>query len=78
MTAAEFIKSQEGVERRYETEHGVFVIRDLWVLDASNPYGFRFGTCQFAVRGNDGATVWKPCAEGSQFSDIEPFEQVTA
>ncbi len=78
MTAEEFIKSQEGVERGHETEHGVFIIRDRWVLDASRPSGFRLDTCEYAVKDETGATVWKPCAEGVHFSDIEPFERVAA
>ncbi len=53
--------------RRYDTEQGVYLIRDQ--MDEAG----RFAGCEYAVKSDDG-TVWKPCAEGVLFSDIEPYE----
>ncbi|MDL2203532.1 hypothetical protein QQF51_12775 [Brucella intermedia] len=54
--------------RRYETDLGVFLIRD--VHDEKG----RFSGCEYAVKAEDGSEMWKPCAEGVLFSDIEPYE----
>ncbi|MBQ0707852.1 hypothetical protein [Ochrobactrum sp. AP1BH01-1] len=53
--------------RRHETEQGIYLIRD--VQDEAG----RFAGCEYAVKSDDG-TVWKPCAEGVLFADIEPYE----
>lgn len=65
-----------GEERKYETPEGVFIIRDQWVANLG--VGVRLDRCEYAVKGDDGAKVWKPCCEGVLFADIEPFEKVAA
>jgi hypothetical protein len=47
----------------------VYVIRDVLTSD-----GQFAGFCQYKTQRHDGSIVWKPCAEGVQFSAIEPFE----
>lgn len=69
-----FIDCQKGVERRQEWNGGVYIIRDVWVLDETRPRGYRLERCEYAVKGADGRKVWKPCAEGVSFFDIEWFE----
>lgn len=53
--------------RRHVTEYGVYLIRDQ-----QDEKG-RFAGCEYAVKSDDGE-IWKPCAEGVLFSDIEPYE----
>lgn len=54
--------------RRHETEQGVYIIRDL------QDEGERFTGCEYAVKAEGGGEIWKPCAEGVLFSEIEPYE----
>ena len=46
-----------------------YVIRDVLTHDRHFA-----GFCQFKTRRQDGVIVWKPCPEGVEFSQIEPFE----
>ncbi|TAX57122.1 hypothetical protein ELI01_18765 [Rhizobium leguminosarum] len=73
MTPQEFIDSQKGVTRRHLHDGKVYVIRDVWTLDASKPSGYRLVTCQYATKKN-GVKTWVNCPEGVMFSEIEPFE----
>lgn len=54
--------------RRYETDQGVYLIRDV-----KDEIGW-FTGCEYAVKAQDGSDMWKPCIEGVLLADIEPYE----
>jgi len=54
--------------RRYDTEQGIYLIRDV-----RDEVG-RFAGCEYAVKAADSSEIWKPCAEGVLFAEIEPYE----
>ncbi|MFD1326748.1 hypothetical protein [Mycoplana ramosa] len=62
-------------ERRYEQDGMTYVFRDQYQVDEN---GNRHGRIQvqYATKHEDGNTVWKPCREGVNFSEVEPFEAV--
>ena len=64
-----------GEERKQEWAGSLYVIRDVWDAELS-PEGFktRLERCEYAVKNDENQTVWKPCREGVEFSEIEPFE----
>ena len=68
-----------GAERRTEWNGGLYIIRDVWEM-TPGPEGFkgRLERCEYAVKNDEGHTIWKPCIEGVLFADIEPFEKVAA
>ncbi len=57
-----------------EHEGKTYVIRDIW-SNGSDIYqkDDRLVRCEYAVK-DGSAVVWKPCAEGVMFADIEPYE----
>lgn len=64
-----------GPERKAEWNGGIYVIRDI-LRRGPAPNGVSFLRCEYATKDANGETVWKPCAEGVEFSTIEPFEKV--
>lgn len=58
-------------ERWYVWEGGIYAIRDV-----ITPEGKFAGFCEYAARLMDGALMWKPCAEGVDFKDIEPLARL--
>lgn len=54
-------------ERWYVWSKCAYVIRDHF-----NGEG-KFVRCEYGTRMLDGGIAWKPCEEGVEFADIEPF-----
>ena len=56
-------------ERSYSHQGHSYVFRD--VLENGEPI-----RCEYKVKSRDGSEVWKQCEEGSEFSQVEPFQAV--
>jgi hypothetical protein len=67
------MKPGVGVERVYEHEGCVFVIRDIWREDQSKASGVSLERCEYKTK-KDGGIRWVPCREGVSFSEIEPYD----
>ncbi|RVK79357.1 hypothetical protein CN157_09200 [Sinorhizobium meliloti] len=53
-----------------------YLIRDIWIID-DNDELVGLKTCEYGIKGEDGkGTIWKPCRQGVNFADIEPYEVV--
>ncbi|MGH0331009.1 hypothetical protein [Sinorhizobium meliloti] len=59
-------------ERRYICRGHIYRIRDRKLGDAVYRWEER---CLYATKDEGGNTVWKPCSEGVEFDNIEPFEK---
>ncbi len=62
--------------RVYDHEGKTYAVRDVW-SNGSHIYqnGDRLVRCEYAVK-DGGSAIWKPCAEGVMFADIEPYDWV--
>ena len=66
-----------GEPRSLKSEGWVYIIRDVWERRDERGELRDLVRCEYATKGKRGKKVWKPCIEGVQFKDIQPFERVS-
>jgi hypothetical protein len=64
--------------RDFAWNGNVYRVRDVWRANERSSTGVSLLCCEYATKSERGGTVWKPCIEGVEFADIEPYEKADA